>query len=172
LATLDEPGWQCVCVGALDLDPEFVSRLRRLAKDMELGDQVCFTGPLAGDELDRAYAAADVLVLASRAESYGMAVTEALARGLPVIAGEVGGVPEALGLDVDGSRPGLLVPPEDPETLGKALRCWLGDGRERERLRAAARSRRHRLGDWVQTSRKLSDVLSEVARMSNELPAS
>ena len=142
LATLDEPGWQCVCVGALDLDPEFVSRLRRLAKDMGLGDQVCFTGPLAGDELDRAYAAADALVLASRAETYGMVVTEALARGLPVIAGEVGGVPEALGVAADGTRPGLLVPPEDPQALGQTLRCWLGDRPERERLRAAARSRR------------------------------
>lgn len=104
------------------------------------------------------------LVLASRAETYGMVVTEALARGLPVIAGEVGGVPEALGHAADGSRPGLLVPPGDPQTLGQALSCWLGDPRERQRLRAAARSRRQRLSDWAQTSRELSAVLSEVAR--------
>ncbi len=95
---------------------EFVARLRRLAEDKGLGDRVCFTGPLTGDELDRAYAEADVLVLASRAETYGMVVTEALARGLPVIAGEVGGVPEALGHAADGSRPGLLVPPGDPQS--------------------------------------------------------
>ena len=142
LATVDDPAWRCVCVGALDLDLEFVARLRRLAEDRGLGDRVCFTGPLTDDELDRAYAEADVLVLASRAETYGMVVTEALARGLPVIAAEVGGVPEALGHAADGSRPGLLVPPGDPQALGQALRCWLGDPRERERLRAAARSRR------------------------------
>ena len=114
LATVDDPAWRCVCVGALDLDVEFVARLRRLAEDRGLGDRVCFTGPLTDDELDRAYAEADVLVLASRAETYGMVVTEALARGLPVIAREVGGVPEALGHAADGSRPGLLVPPGRP----------------------------------------------------------
>jgi glycosyltransferase involved in cell wall biosynthesis/uncharacterized membrane protein YbhN (UPF0104 family) len=140
LATVDDPAWRCVCVGALDLDLEFVARLRRLAEDRGLGDRVCFTGPLTDDELDRAYAEADALVLASRAETYGMVVTEALARGLPVIAGEVGGVPEALGHAADGSRPGLLVPPGDPQTLGQTLSCWLCDPRERQRLRAAARS--------------------------------
>ena len=66
-------------------------------------------------------------MLASRAETYGMVVTEALARGLPVVAAEVGGVPEALGHGADGIRPGLLVPPGDPAALGAALRAWLGD---------------------------------------------
>jgi glycosyltransferase involved in cell wall biosynthesis len=163
LATVDDPSWRCVCVGALDLDQEFVARLRRLAEDRGLGDRVCFTGPLTDDELDRAYAAADALVLASRAETYGMVVTEALAHGLPVIAGEVGGVPEALGHAADGSRPGLLFPPGDSQTLGQTLSHWLGDPRERDRLRAAARSRRQRLSDWAQTSREMSAVLSEVA---------
>jgi glycosyltransferase involved in cell wall biosynthesis len=163
LATVDDPTWRCVCVGALDLDLEFVVRLRRLAEFRGLGDRVCFTGPLTHDELDHAYAEADVLVLASRAETYGMVVTEALARGLPVIAGEVGGVPEALGHAADGGRPGLLVPPGDSQTLGQTLSCWLGNPRERDRLRAAARSRRERLSDWAQTSRELSAVLSEVA---------
>jgi glycosyltransferase involved in cell wall biosynthesis len=102
-------------------------------------------------------------VLASRAETYGMVVTEALAHGLPVIAWEVGGVPEALGHAADGSRPGLLVPPGDPQTLGHALSRWLGDPGKRERLRAAARSRRQSLSDWAQTSRELSAVLSEIA---------
>ena len=86
-----------------------------------------FAGPRTGAELDRAYAAADLLVLASHAETYGMVVTEALARGLPVLAADVGGVTEALGHGEDGTRPGLLVPPGDPAALGAALRRWLGD---------------------------------------------
>ena len=163
LATVDDPGWQCVCVGALDLDPEFVAGLRRRAEALGLGDRVRFTGPLIGDALDRAYADADVQVLASRTETYGMVVTETLARGLPVIALEVGGVPEALGHAADGTRPGLLVPPDDPQSLGRTLTRWLGDPRKRERLRAAARSRRQSLRDWAQTSRELSAVLSEVS---------
>jgi glycosyltransferase involved in cell wall biosynthesis len=164
LAMVDDRAWQCICVGALDLDQEFVAHLRRLAEDRGLSHRVCFTGPLTHDELDRAYAEADALVVASRAETYGMVVIEALARGLPVIAGEVGGVPEALGHAADGSRPGLLFPPGDSQSLGQTLSRWLGDPWERERLRAAARSRRQRLSDWAQTSRELSAVLSEVAR--------
>ena len=116
----------------------------------------------ATEEL-RAYAEAAVLVLASQAETYGMVVTEALGRGLPVLATKVGGVPEALGYAADGSRPGLLVAPGDPRALGQALCRWLGDPCERTRLRAAARSRRLTLSDWSQTSRELSAVLSEVA---------
>jgi glycosyltransferase involved in cell wall biosynthesis len=161
LATVDDLAWQCVCVGSLDLDPEFVAGLRCSAEDRGLGDRVRFTGPLIADGLDRVYAAADVLVQASRTETYGMVVTEALARGLPVIAGEVGGVPEALGRAADGSRPGLLIPPGDPQILGRTLRRWLEDPSERERLRAAARSRRQSLSDWAQTSRALAAVLSE-----------
>ncbi|MGY4768036.1 glycosyltransferase family 4 protein [Kribbella sp. CWNU-51] len=163
LATVDDPAWRCVFVGSLNLDVEFVDGLRRQAEDRGLGDRVCFTGPLTGAELERAYAEADALVLASQAETYGMVVTEALARGLPVVATKVGGVPEALGHAADGSRPGLLVAPGDSQTLAQALRRWLGDPRERARLRVAARSRRLTLSDWVQTSRELSAVLSEVA---------
>ena len=62
-----------------------------------------------------------------------MVVTEALARGLPVVAAEVGGVPEALGHGADGTRPGVLVPPDDPAALGAALRAWLTDADLRER---------------------------------------
>jgi glycosyltransferase involved in cell wall biosynthesis len=162
LATVDDP-WRCVCVGALDLDVEFVAMLRRQAEDKGLGDRLCFTGPLTEAELNRAYAEADALVLASRAETYGLVITEALARGLPVVAREVGGVPEALGRAADGSQPGLLVPPGDPRPLAQALCRWLGDPRERKRLRAAAQSRRLTLSDWAQTSRELSAVLTQVA---------
>jgi glycosyltransferase involved in cell wall biosynthesis len=163
LATVDDPAWRCDFVGSLNLDVEFVEGLRRQARDRGLADRVCFTGPLMGAELERAYAEADVLVLASQAETYGMVVTEALARGLPVVATKVGGVPEALGRAADGSRPGLLVAPGDAEALAQALRRWLGDPRERARLRVAARSRRLTLFDWLQTSRELSAVLSDVA---------
>ena len=76
--------------------------------------RVRFSGPQADADLAGSYAAADLLVLPSRAETYGMVVAEALARGLPVVAAEVGGVPEALGHGADGTRPGLLVPPGDP----------------------------------------------------------
>ena len=110
------------------------------------------------------YAAADLLVLASQAETYGMVVTEALARGLPVLAAEIGGVTEALGHGEDGTRPGLLVPPGDPAALAAALRTWLGDADLRRRLRGAARERRASLCRWPDTTSVLAGVLAGAAR--------
>ena len=148
LATLGDLPWRCTCVGSLDRDPAFAAEVRRHA----LRDRVRFSGPRTGPELDDAYAAADLLVLASHAETYGMVVTEALARGLPVLAADVGGVTEALGHGEDGTRPGLLVPPGDPAALGAALRAWLGDAELRGRLRRAARERRASLRGWPATT--------------------
>jgi glycosyltransferase involved in cell wall biosynthesis len=93
-----------------------------------------------------------------------MVVTEALARGLPVVAAEVGGVPEALGHGADGTRPGLLVPPDDPRALRDALRRWLGDPGLRRRLRRAARERRASLAGWTTTTAVVGDVLTGAAR--------
>jgi glycosyltransferase involved in cell wall biosynthesis len=92
-----------------------------------------------------------------------MVVAEALARGLPVVAADVGGVSEALGHGADGTRPGLLVPPDDPPALRSALRAWLEDADLRERLRRAARERRESLADWSTTTSALADVLGSAA---------
>jgi glycosyltransferase involved in cell wall biosynthesis len=160
LAMVADQSWHCVCVGSLDREPSFVEELFARARERGLDSRVEFTGPLVGGELDRRYAAADVIVLASRAETYGMVVTEGLARGLPVVASDVGGVAEALGCSADGSRPGVLIPPEDPVALAGALRSWLGDAALRGRLRRAARERRDSLPGWSRTAAILADVLA------------
>ena len=164
LAIVRDLPWRCVCVGTRIGDSSFVEHLDRAARTVGIEDRVRFTGPLAGADLDRAYAGADALVLASRAETYGMVVTEALTRGLPVIATAVGGLPEALGRVGDGTRPGLLVPPDDPWRFAVALRCWLTDADLREGLRQAARERRATLPHWSDTSTRISRVLAQVAR--------
>lgn len=158
LATATDLSWHCTCVGSLVRDPAFADGVRY--RVLSLGDRVCFPGPCTALELDRAYAAADLLVLASHAETYGMVVTEALARGLPVLATDVGGVSEALGHGEDGTRPGLLVPPGDPAALGAALRSWLGDAELRGRLRRAARERRVTLRAWEATASQVAGVLA------------
>ena len=164
LATATDLSWHCACVGSLDRDPAFADGVRRVARKEGLGDRVSFAGPCTGPELDRAYAGADLLVLASHAETYGMVVTEALARGLPVLAAEVGGVTEALGHAQDSTRPGLLVAAGDPAALGAALRAWLGDAELRGCLRRAARSRRASLRGWPATTSVLAGVLAGAAR--------
>lgn len=164
LATITDLSWRCVCVGSLDRDPRFVEVLRRRSVDDGLGDRVCFRGPLSAADLDRSYAAADVLVLASRAETFGIVVIEALARGLPVVATDVGGLTEALGHGADGIRPGLLVPPDDPAALSAALRAWLVDAQLRARLRRAARERRDSLPGWSTTTSVIAGVLAGASR--------
>lgn len=161
LATVTDLSWRCVCVGSLNRDPRFADRLRRQAGGAGIGDRVRFTGPQTARELDGTYAGADVLVLASHTETYGMVVTEALARGLPVLATAVGGLPEALGRGADGSLPGLLVPPGNAAALAAALRRWLGDADLRQRLRHAAQERRLSLHDWSTTTDRISSVLAE-----------
>jgi glycosyltransferase involved in cell wall biosynthesis len=164
LATMTDLSWDCLCVGSMDRDPSFAERLRCRLSGGGIEDRVRFAGPLTGADLDRSYEAADLLVLPSRGETYGMVVTEALARGLPVVAADVGGVSETLGHGAGGARPGLLVPPDDPAALAAALRIWLGDAAVRLSWRRAARERRASLAGWSTTTSVLAGVLAEAAR--------
>jgi glycosyltransferase involved in cell wall biosynthesis len=164
LATVADLSWRCTCVGSLDRDPRFAKRVRREAMEKGVGDRVHFPGARTGADLDASYAGADLLVLASRAETYGMVVTEALARGLPVVATDVGGLPEALGRGAAGHRPGVLVPPDDPVAFGATLRDWLVDGDLRARLRLTARERRAALADWPACTSAIAEVLAAAGR--------
>ncbi|MFJ5224430.1 glycosyltransferase family 4 protein [Streptomyces sp. NPDC088400] len=178
LAAVSDLPWSCVCVGGLGQAPDYVARVRELTEASGLGDRVRLVGPRTGPELEASYASTDLLVLASYAETYGMAVTEALARGVPVLATAVGGLPEAVGHTPDGTVPGILVPPEtrpekpssepaaDPEqpptALTAALRRWLGEPDVRRRSKAAALHRRTALTGWDTTSRSLADALEQL----------
>jgi glycosyltransferase involved in cell wall biosynthesis len=150
--------WRCICAGALDLDPDHVAGLQQQAEDGGVAERLHFAGVLAREELERTYTEADLLVLPSRAETYGMVVAEALAHGLPVVASDVGGVREAVGAG-PGGPPGLLVPPDDRGALANALRAWLQNPGLRERLRRAARQRRPTLTGWETTARTVALAL-------------
>jgi glycosyltransferase involved in cell wall biosynthesis len=159
LAGLADLDWHCVLAGPLDRDPDFVGQLRTRITRLGYGHRVRLTGVLTGAVLSHAYATADLLVAPSRSETYGMAVTEALAHGLPVIAAAVGGLPEALGSSPDGTRPGQLVPSGDVAALAAAIGHWLGDERHRHRLRAAAHKRRSNLPGWDRTTQEIANAL-------------
>jgi glycosyltransferase involved in cell wall biosynthesis len=164
LAGLPERDWHCVLAGPLDRDPDFVGQLRARITRLRYGHRVRLAGVLGSAELSHAYTTADLLVAPSRSETYGMTVTEALAHGLPVLAADVGGLPEALGSAADGTRPGQLVPPGDPAALAAALGDWLGDEQHRHRLRAAARQRRSALRGWDQTTQEVANALTADGR--------
>ena len=164
LAEVADLPWHLTCVGSLDRDRALVERLQGHAVELGITDRVTWTGALVGARLDKAYACADALALATRAESWGMVVGESLARGVPVLATGVGGLPEALGSLADGRLPGALVPPDDASAMASALRGWLTDSGLRRDLRVAARERRTTLTGWSQTAERVARVLEEVAR--------
>ncbi|MGW9132412.1 glycosyltransferase family 4 protein [Streptomyces sp. NPDC055681] len=168
LAAVADLPWDCVCVGGLGQAPGYVTRIRELIGRYSLGDRVHLVGPRTGAELNANYAAADLLVLASHAETYGMVATEALARGVPVLATAVGGLPEAVGHAPDRGVPGYLVPPQDPAAFASALRLWLGEPVERRRSKEAALVRRTALTGWDTTSHSLAAVLEQLRQESRE----
>ncbi|WP_406344008.1 glycosyltransferase family 4 protein [Streptomyces sp. NBC_01578] len=168
LAAVADLPWNCVCVGGLGQDPGYVTRIRELIGRYSLGDRVHLVGPRTGAELNASYAAADLLVLASHAETYGMVATEALARGVPVLATAVGGLPEAVGHAPGRGVPGYLVPPQDPAAFASALRLWLGEPVERRRSKEAALIRRTALAGWDTTSQSLAAVLEQLRQESRE----
>ena len=161
LSDVAGPAWRCTLVGSPERDPAFAARLRELAAERGIADRVCFAGSRAPDAIHREYRSADLLVLPSYAETYGMVVPEALAAGLPVVATAVGGVPEALGRTGEG-LPGLLVPPGDRSALAAALSDWLGSPGLRHRLRRAASLRRGTLAGWDATTGRVAGVLAAV----------
>lgn len=150
LDRLQELPWHCTVAGALDVDPDPV------APPTGLADRLSFLGPVTPDHLDAIRSTTDLVVSASRRESYGMAVAEGLARGIPVIATEVGGHPEVIG------DAGVLVPVGDPDLLASALRTWLTDPELRGRLRRSAARRGGELETWAETGRRFSDALAAV----------
>jgi glycosyltransferase involved in cell wall biosynthesis len=153
--------WRCTLVGSPDRDAAFAAALERGAVATGIAGRLRWTGALAGGRLGREFRDADLLVVPSRSEAYGMVVGEALAAGVPVLAAAVGGIPDALGHTPSGV-PGMLVPPEDPAALAAALESWLGDRGLRDRLRRAALRRRERLPGWEETCRRLGSVLAAV----------
>ena len=160
LAGVADLDWRCTLVGNVHRDPRFVAGLlARLARD-GLAGRVHLTGALPPAAVAAAYASADLLVLPSRVETYGMVLTEALARGVPVVATDVGGVAQTVGRTPDGSVPGLLVPPADPAALAAALRRWCTEPALRAELRRAAVARRAALVRWEVTAAAVAAVLT------------
>ena len=143
LASLPERRWHLTCVGGLDRDEEWAATVQALVRESGLEARVSFPGELGRAAVDARYDAADVFVLPTWYEGYGMAVAEALARGLPVVSSATG----AIG-DMVGSEAGVLVPPGDAVALARALEGVIADPVQRARLAEGARRVRGRLPSW------------------------
>jgi len=113
----------------------YVAQLRTMVAALDLGERVAFVGRLGHQELLERYTEYDALLFTSRwAEPFGITILEAMARGLPVIGTNVGGVPEIV---ADGEN-GLLVPPDEPTLLADAVKRLVDNPGFAQRLRDAA----------------------------------
>ena len=151
------PGAVLELVGETDADPAYAERVRTVLAGAS-GASIVVRGLVDDATLGSAYAAADLFVLPSRYEGYGIVYAEALAQGLPVIACEVGPVPELV-----GDEAALLVPPGDVGALSEGLELLLSDAARRKQMSAAARRRAGELPRWEDTADGFLRVLREVA---------
>jgi len=167
LASLRGRAWHLHCIGSLERDPDEAQRLRALCTELGLSAQVTFHGEVGEAELQDAMRRADLFVLTSWYEGYGMAVAEALAFGLPVVTTTVGAAAQLLGHDApqgaESGIAGLVVPAGDLAALTQALERALHDDDLRAKLAAGARRRANTLPTWPQAARRLARVLEQVA---------
>jgi glycosyltransferase involved in cell wall biosynthesis len=142
-------------IGETYPDPAYAASVRATVADAPYSS-IHVSGPVEDATLGAAYAAADLFVLPSRYEGYGIVYAEALAHGLPIVACDVGPVPELV-----GEEAALLVPPEDVQALSGALDRLLGDPALRIRMSEAAYYRAKGLPRWEDTTAGFLRVLRE-----------
>lgn len=158
LAAGAAPGWVLHAVGSAERDAACARALHEACTALGLDDRVRWHGEVDEAALRGHYAAADLFVQPSFHEGYGMAVAEALAHGLPVVASRAGALADTL-----PTGAGLLVPPGDAAALAEALDRLAGDAALRARCAAAARRAGARLPGWPDAAARLARVVEAVA---------
>ena len=146
--------WHLTCAGSLLRDTPTVAAIQHLIDRLSLRKRVSLLGDLDRDALERQYARADVFVLPSYLEGYGMALAEAIAFGLPVISTTAGAIPETV-----PANAGILVAPGDSRALAKALSSVIDDPARRAALAANARAARASLPTWATAATKFAAAL-------------
>jgi glycosyltransferase involved in cell wall biosynthesis len=158
LAQVPVDGWTLICAGSLERDRATVERVRASLRARALGNHVSLAGELDAPEIAALYDRADVFVLATLHETYGMAVAEALARGLPVVSTATGAI-----ADLVGDHAGIVVPPGDVDALAEGLKQIIVDGPLRARCADGARRVRDRLPTWDGAVDKMTTLLETIA---------
>ena len=149
------PPWQLTIVGDRHRDPTTSARLEADIARLGLSDRIALAGAVSAAQLEALYDGADLFVLASRFEGYGMAFADAMARGLPIIGTSAGAIP-------DTAPPALLVPPDDPVALAAALDRLIQDDHARRRLAADARRAARDLPAWSTSARLLAQAVAGI----------
>jgi len=156
LAQLKHFSWRLTIAGDRTRDAGTTRQVEAAIDRFDLTDRVAMPGSVSDEQLRSLYASADLFVLPSRFEGYGMAYAEALAHGLPVVATNTGAIPDTVPAEA-----GILVPPDNVAALAAALRRLIEQPGERARLAAAARAAR--FPSWSEQAAKFAHVLERLA---------
>jgi glycosyltransferase involved in cell wall biosynthesis len=150
--------WRLTIAGDRTRNPAAAAQLDADIAANGLGDRVSVLGAVPPKRIIELYLASDVFVLASRFESYGMALTEAMAHGLPLVSTIAGAIPDTVPVGA-----GLLVPPDDVAALAQALRRLIGNSAERRRLAANALAAAAQLPTWQDSARLFAGAIQTIA---------
>ena len=129
-----------------------LERLKTLAGELGIGDSVTFSGSIPQSQLPTYYSAADVFVLPSHTESFGLAALEAMACGTPVVVSRVGG----LKTFVDSGETGYLVPRRCPESFAQRIDGLLANSQLKDTMGRAARAKALGMG-WCRVVDRMQD---------------
>jgi glycosyltransferase involved in cell wall biosynthesis len=157
LARMRDLPWRMAIVGDRSRSRATVEALDADVRRHDLGDHITFMGAVDDERLAALYAEADLFVLASRFEGYGMAFAEAIAHGLPVIGTTAGAIPDTV---TEGT--GILVPPDDAAALALALRHLITDRGARDKLAAGARAAAANLPTWRQSAEEFARAIEAI----------
>ena len=148
LAALKDLPWTAALIGTDQPDPAYAAEVRAAVERYKLQNRIMMTGELTGKPLEDQWRAADLSILISKSESFGLVVTESLAHGVPVVVRQGTGAVEALGNTGAGTALDLT----QPNTLASAFRRWLTDQELQHRWRTAALQARSNLPGWDTTA--------------------
>ena len=157
LAGLELRDWRLTIAGLDDRSPETTRAIRAAIAAAGLGDHITMIGAVGTAELDRLYAAADLFVMPSLFEGYGMVLGEAMARGLPIVCTTGGAA-----ADTAPDAAALKVAPGDAVAFRNAVMRTLGDAALRQRMSDAAWAAGQHLPRWTDTARSIANVLKQV----------
>lgn len=166
LTGLSDLSWTLTCAGDLTRSPATARALRMRIEAAKQEHRIVLMGEIDEASLYQQFRAADLFVLATRFEGYGMAIAQALAHGLPIVSTRTGAIAELVPPEA-----GVLVEPSDGVALREALSRVLSDGALRRRLAAGARRVGATLPSWGVASQQFSEILAGVAQEPHDFKA-
>jgi glycosyltransferase involved in cell wall biosynthesis len=157
MAKIADLSWRLTIAGDRTRNPLAATQLDNDIESHNLSDRVTVLGAVSPERVMELYRASDMFVSSSRFESYGMALAEAIAHGLPVVSTKAGAIPETV-----PAGAGLLVKPDDAGALAKALRRLISDQTERQRFTANARAAAAHLPRWNESARLFARTIETI----------